>query len=208
MTDPLIHRAGPQDSKLVGRLIGEAFADDPISLWILQKPKLITKVMTRLAAHVYVPDGFAEYLDNQLGATMWMPPGSRGGLKGVQGLLAAFDMVVNGVPGALGRGQAFGSVMHKATPREPHFYLFTIGVVPEGQGKGLGGALLRSGLAQADRAGMPTYLESSKEENIPIYQRYGFELRDVPEGLPEGCPPIYPMWRPVKGDAAEGAATT
>lgn len=202
MTTELIHRAEPKDSRLVGRLIGEAFANDPISLWILEKPKLITQIMTRLATHVYVPDGFAEYLDNRLGATMWMPPGGHGNLKGVQGLLAALDMVLNGVPSALGRSSAFGSVMHRVTPREPHFYLFTIGVVPEGQGKGLGGALLRSGLAQADRASMPTYLESSKAENIPIYQRYGFELRDVPEGLPEGCPPIYPMWRPVKGGKA------
>lgn len=201
MTDHVIHRAGPDDARLVGRLIGEAFADDPISLWILQKPELITRIMTRLATHVYVPDGFAEYLDNQLGATMWMPPGGHGQLAGFQSLAALFDMMVCGVPSALGRSSTFGSVMHKVTPKEPHFYLFTIGVVPEGQGKGLGGALLRSGLAQADRASMPTYLESSKADNIPIYQRYGFELRDVPADLPEGCPPIYPMWRPVKGGA-------
>jgi len=201
MKDHLIHRAGPEDSKLVGRLIGEAFADDPISLWILEKPKLITSIMTRMATHVYVPGGFAEYLDNQLGATMWMTPGGHGSLPGGQALLTALELVLNGVPSALGRSRAFGAAMHKATPREPHFYLFTIGVVPAGQGKGLGGALMRSGLAQADRAGMPTYLESSKAENIPIYQRYGFELRDVPADLPEGCPPIYPMWRPVKGGA-------
>ncbi|MEO0962976.1 MAG: GNAT family N-acetyltransferase [Pseudomonadota bacterium] len=202
MTDHVIHRAGPEKARLVGQITGEAFADDPISLWILQNPKLITRLMTRLATHVYVPDGFAEYLDNEQGATMWMPPGGHGELAGFQKLAALFDMMVCGVPSALGRSAAFGSVMQRVTPKEPHFYLFTIGVLPGGQGKGLGGALLRSGLAQADRASMPTYLESSKADNIPIYQRYGFELRDVPADLPEGCPPIYPMWRPVKGRPA------
>jgi len=200
MADVTIHRAQEPDATLVGRIIGEAFFDDPISLWILRKPDLITKMMTRLARQVYVPTGFCEYLDNHLGATMWMPPGSHGSLSGSQSLLALLDMVLGGVPGALGRSQAFGACMHRATPREPHFYLFTIGVVPEGQGKGLGGALMRSGLNMVDRAGMPAYLESSKIENVPIYQRFGFELRDVPQ-LPDGCPPIYPMWRPAKGDA-------
>lgn len=198
MTDHVIHRAVPADSALVGRIIGEAFADDPISLWILQKPKLITRLMTRLARAVCVPAGFCEYLDNKQGATMWMPPGGSKAMSASAQLGVLSDILLAGVPSALSRSTAFETAMRAVKPKEPHFYLFTIGVVPEGQGKGFGGALLRSGLEKVDCASMPAFLESSKPENIPIYQRYGFELTEEPD-LPEGCPPIYPMWRPVQG---------
>ena len=35
---------------------------------------------------------------------------------------------------------------------------------------------MRRQLAVADAAGMPGYLESSKEINIPIYKSFGFEV--------------------------------
>ena len=197
---PSIKRAEPTDAQLVGSIIGQAFADDPLTCWILEKPAVITRMMTRLASRIYVPNGFCEYLDNEMGATMWMPPGAKGKLGVMQQLMVMADLIVSGVAGAAGRSAAFEKAIHQVKPREPHFYLFTIGVLPGGQGKGLGGTLLRSGLEQVDRASMPAYLESSKPENVPIYQRYGFEVMDAPP-LPDGCPPVIPMWRPVKGRA-------
>ncbi len=198
MTDLGLHQAGMKDAARIGSITGRAFADDPINLWILHKPALITRFMTQLARGIYLPYGFCEYLDGDQGATMWLPAGVKADMSLGTTLAMLKDAILCGVPGALQRGTAFSAIMNAVKPREPHFYLFTIGVVPEAQGKGLGGALLRSGLARADAAGMPTYLESSKWANVPIYQRYGFELRDEPD-LPDGCPPMYPMWRPVGG---------
>jgi hypothetical protein len=53
---------------------------------------------------------------------------------------------------------------------------------------------MEQGLESVDLAGMPTYLESSKEQNVPFYRRYGFEVIDrfVPT---KGCPPLWLMWR-------------
>lgn len=193
---PEIRRAARKDAATVGRIIGQAFADDPVSLWVMRKPSLITRFMTRLAKGIYVPHGMAEYLTDERGATMWLPPGQKNDLSPGQTAMLALDSVLYGEPGAIGRGLDFSKHMAAVKPKEPHFYLFTIGVVPGAQGKGLGGALLRAGLEQVDRASMPAYLESSKEQNIPLYQRHGFEILDVPP-LPDGCPPIYPMWRPA-----------
>jgi hypothetical protein len=39
----------------------------------------------------------------------------------------------------------------------------------------------------------PAYLESSKPENIALYERFGFEQRD-PIRVPAG-PELWPMWR-------------
>jgi ribosomal protein S18 acetylase RimI-like enzyme len=79
-------------------------------------------------------------------------------------------------------------------PTEPHWYLFTLGTAPERQGHGVGSALLRSRLAHIDESGEPAYLESSKERNLPLYERFGFKVIDT---LPSvaGSPVIWRMWR-------------
>ncbi len=56
--------------------------------------------------------------------------------------------------------------------------------------------VIRRGLAKADAAGMPAYLESSKETNIPIYQSFGFEVTGE-IALPNG-PTLWPMWRKAR----------
>jgi GNAT superfamily N-acetyltransferase len=87
-------------------------------------------------------------------------------------------------------------------PKEPHWYLATLGTEPDRQGHGIGSALLASTLAQVDREGMPAYLESSKERNVPLYARYGFEVIDEFHG-PGQAPPLWRMWReprPPEGD--------
>ena len=90
-------------------------------------------------------------------------------------------------------------------PKEPHWYLCTLGTEPDRQGRGVGSSLLAEGLARVDEEGMPAYLESSKERNLPLYARFGFEVVGEIRG-PAGAPPMWRMWReprvpdlPVRG---------
>src|SRR5438270_334685 len=80
--------------------------------------------------------------------------------------------------------------------REPHWYLQAIGTDPARQGKGYGGVVMRHQLTFVDAAGLPAYLESSKEKNIPIYASFGFEVTGEIR-LPGG-PILYPMWRKAR----------
>ncbi|HEV2061722.1 MAG TPA: GNAT family N-acetyltransferase [Solirubrobacteraceae bacterium] len=83
--------------------------------------------------------------------------------------------------------------MERLHPREPHYYLSTLGVAPEAQGRGLGSALLEPMLERCDREGVPAYLESSKERNIAFYGRHGFRVtREM--RFPRG-PKLWLMWR-------------
>jgi GNAT superfamily N-acetyltransferase len=52
-----------------------------------------------------------------------------------------------------------------------------LAVLPEYQGKGLGGLLLKHGLVLADRDGARTYIEASKK-GFPLYKKYGWKEFD------------------------------
>ncbi len=78
-------------------------------------------------------------------------------------------------------------------PREPHWYLGTLGVHPRHQGRGIGSALLGAWLAEVDREPHPVYLETDSEENVPFYARAGFE---VAERLSVLRVPVAAMRRP------------
>lgn len=58
----------------------------------------------------------------------------------------------------------------------PHWYLETIGIVPEHQGKGLAGKLIRPMLARIGEAGLPCYLETEDPEKVPLYEHFGFRV--------------------------------
>ena len=73
----------------------------------------------------------------------------------------------------------------------PHWYLGYLGTRRGRQGQGLGTQLLREVLAGADTDGVPAYLESSNERNLPLYERNGFrvigDLRHWATGPPSGA---------------------
>ena len=58
----------------------------------------------------------------------------------------------------------------------PHCYLFFIGVDPRFQGQGYGGMLMRPILERLDRKGMACYLNTQNEENIGLYEHFGFRV--------------------------------
>lgn len=78
----------------------------------------------------------------------------------------------SGVKKVLNREKLIGA-QH---PCSPFCYLWFIGVNPWVQGKGIGSAMLKEIVADAEIAGMPVYLETSVVENLSWYQKLGFEV--------------------------------
>ncbi|WP_019854313.1 GNAT family N-acetyltransferase [Actinopolyspora mortivallis] len=79
-------------------------------------------------------------------------------------------------------------------PRDPVWFLGSVGVDPSQQGRGLAGVVIRPGLQEADRAGVPSFLETSDERNVEIYRRFGFEVQTEVQ-VPDGGPLTWTMWR-------------
>jgi GNAT superfamily N-acetyltransferase len=73
------------------------------------------------------------------------------------------------VPGQMGQCTRVGVGL-------THWYLAVLGSDTVVRGKGYGQALMQSRLDRVDAEHAPAYLESSKAENVPYYQRFGFEV--------------------------------
>jgi len=77
----------------------------------------------------------------------------------------------------------------------PHIHLLIMGVSPESQGKGFGGQLLRALIEEAEGQELLIYLETQKEANVSLYERFGFSV-EKRVALPE--PLNLPMWLMVR----------
>jgi GNAT superfamily N-acetyltransferase len=77
----------------------------------------------------------------------------------------------------------------------PYIHLLIMGVSQEYQGKGFGGKLIRAVIEKAETERKPIYLETQKEENVSLYEKYGFSVKKkiiLPEPL------NLPMWLMVR----------
>jgi len=82
-----------------------------------------------------------------------------------------------------------------------HWYLWALGVAPEAQRRGIGGALLEPVLVHADADDVPCYLETQTEQNVSFYRKRGFEVvREASE--PVADLPIRFMVRPPQRSGA------
>ena len=94
------------------------------------------------------------------------------------------------------RGQVANRAHHRAHP--PHFYLRTLGIAPELQGRGLGSALVRPVTEQADRLGVGCFLQTATPENVSWYRRFGFDVAAEYRPTPT-WPTVWALWRPPAG---------
>ena len=76
-----------------------------------------------------------------------------------------------------------------------YIYLQVIGVAPTLQGQGYGGKLLRALFEQSEQAGVALYLETETEDNVRMYEHFGFRV------IQEITLPVVnlPMWELVCG---------
>ena len=76
-----------------------------------------------------------------------------------------------------------------------YMHLLIMGVSQEFQGKGFGGQLLRAVIEKAEIEKLPIYLETQKEANVSLYEKYGFSVKKrviLPDPL------NLPMWLMVR----------
>lgn len=184
------------DADPLAAVLARAFADDPVWRWMFpRRPERMAAMFALLLHRAHLPNGVSELAEQdgriQAGA-LWDPPGRwrvpvATQLRQLPGLLRVLGTRTYAVLRGLGE-------LERAHPIEPHWYLAILGTDPSAQGRGFGSALLRSRLSRCDDRRFPAYLESSKETNVPYYERFGFRVTGEIH-MPGGGPRLWPMWR-------------
>jgi ribosomal protein S18 acetylase RimI-like enzyme len=194
-----VRRADRTDVPPLSRMLGRAFYHDPLMKWMVPddhvRERALAGMFTTMTRHHFLAGGGVEVAMADgavVAATLWDPlgrwkPTRQEELRMTPGLLWALRTrarVVRDVDESVKRNH----------PNQPHWYLAVIGSDPTVRGAGFAQALLRSRLDRCDTENLPAYLESTNPDNVPYYQRFGFEVTGE-IATPDGGPSLWAMWR-------------
>jgi len=207
MAQEIVSRGGSQavraarrdEAALLGEVLAEAFAEDPVFAWLIP-PRLpgrdyrLRTFFTSMSRG-YLRQGKPCYLTGDASAAaLWAAPGAWA--------MPLSQVLLEAAPSGLAfrsrlllalRTQLQIERLH-AGHSAPHWYLGYLGTRRDQQGQGLGTQMLREVLAQVDTDRVPAYLESSNERNLALYERNGFRVVGELQALGRG-PTIWRMWR-------------
>lgn len=164
-------------------VLARAFEHDPLTAYVLPRPAARAPCQRWLYERwlrVVGPMGGAFMAKDGSGVAIWWPPGGRAyitlgallraglgwtpfrmGLRYTARMIrTARDIETNHYPG-------FGA---------RHWYLDILGVDPQRQRTGVGGALIRHITDRADRDGIACTVVTHYLANVPYYERFGFQL--------------------------------
>ena len=188
------------DAPAIGATFARAFANDPVTSWVTPVPARRVRLLARLNATIARYEGIprratyvAEDAGRIVGAAIWQPPRPRPvNWRSAPFALAAGIALGRDIPRMVMAGRAAAG----ARPPERHWYLQLLGVDPDVQGTGVGGALVRAHLATVDDDGLPAYLETTAE-NVPFYEAFGFRV-SAEIRIQSGAPVEYSLFRDAR----------
>lgn len=180
-------------------VLARAFYDDPAWVWAVPDDARRARVLAWFfRAIVRYARRVGEVRESEHGdaAAILLPP-QKPRLDNPQLVRAGlWQMAFRAGPGGFSRFLTMRRMLeerHDVDVGPRHWYVWLLGVDPPSQGQGVGGALLDSVCADADRDGVPCYLDTTNERNLAFYRHHGFEV--VYEGtLPNG-PPLWTLVR-------------
>jgi ribosomal protein S18 acetylase RimI-like enzyme len=190
-----VRPAAKDDIDAVAASMARAFADDPVMLYAFgehhdQERRLTAFFASEAQRHLRAGHDIWT-TEGCLAGAYWAPPGEW--RTPIRHMIRSTPLMMRLVGPRAFRAMRGLTQIEKRHPTEPHWYLAALGTDPVHQGKGHGGAVMAPVLERCDEQGLPAYLESSKEQNVPYYRRFGFE---VTEEIPFGRgPTLWGMWR-------------
>ncbi len=196
---PLILKAKLEDSTVIKDILGDAFSDDPVGYHLTGGGSFGGNFFESMFRNVYASLDCSFYVTdedgNPMGCALLAKPGQDIKKFSLFSSIRIFGRIFSDfgfLP--LKRFIDLMNFVEQYHIREPHYYLFALGVKKSFQGRGVGRALLGHIITMADNDNVPTYLENSNERNLPVYQKYGFTVLEQ-QNTPNGGPPIWFMKR-------------
>lgn len=191
MAPPIVKTISNVDRDKLIDVLMLAFSTDPVSRFGFVTPTQYLRGMRIIFDATATPSIASKgaWLTEGAGA-MWLAPGEHASDEDMADLAQHLEP---------SRADAMGELlgqMSASHPEEPHWYLNFIGVDTHRQGQGLGSAIMKASLLPVDEQRAIAYLESSNPANVPLYERFGFEVTG--EIQVKDSPVVYPMVRPAQ----------
>lgn len=188
-----LHRA---DRRAAARMYGAAFADDPgwTDVGPASRARRLRYARRICGGELRVAERLggtvlATYDDGEPSAAIvYYPPGVRA--RSWRVTLAEAPGAVLAGPAVLRRSLAADSALSAGHPGEPHLFVSLLAAHPDRQRGGRGRALLQAALDEAERLGVPAYLDTGNPANLPYYRSFGFVVTGEAR-LPRGAPLWY-----------------
>lgn len=179
------------DVRPLAGTIARAFHDDPMTTWMVAPHIGRLTRFFGATLRTYLRRGEVLTTPGHEAAALWAKPKQwrarpSDAIRTMPAMALALRTHVVRAVRVLGQ-------LERAHPREPHWYLGVVGTDPPAQGKGFGAAVIHPVLDRCDATNVGAYLESSKEGNIPYYERFGFVVTG--ELVLPGGPTMWLMWR-------------
>lgn len=186
-------------SRHLGDLLADAFDDDPFWLWLAPDDRRRHAHLASMFTAMIRPRvqaGLAFTTTDDGGVAVWSAPNrwKMTWRENLNGLLPSLRTIG---PRRIGPGLKALARFDQMHPREPHWYLEFLAANARMRGRGYGSALITPMLERADDEGIACYLESSKRENLPFYNRFGFEVTSEFH-VGDDSPPMWAMWREAR----------
>ncbi|WP_255586632.1 GNAT family N-acetyltransferase [Hephaestia mangrovi] len=192
---PHVRIAAHADRPAVAAMLARAFADDPAMRFIFPDPADRAKRLPRLFSLLFdgdAPVGMRLVTTGTEAATLWRAPGKAE--TGIWEMIRHAPRLLHALGGATGRALRVANAIDAHHPKTAFWYLHIAGCDPAFQGRGIGGAIIRHGLARTAGDNLPCYLETPLEKNVGFYRGLGFELVDTWD-VPRGGPRFWSMAR-------------
>ncbi|GAB3477423.1 GNAT family N-acetyltransferase [Nocardiopsis coralliicola] len=187
-----VRPATAADLPAIADTLGAAFTDYAWCRWSLPDEgyaERLRAVQRYFAAEVGLPYGKVWTADSGAAVAVWSTPDR----TPPPDVFTADE--ITALYGDRGSAVAEAeAVLDRYRPQYPCWFLATVGVRPEEQGRGLGRAVLAPGIQGAQAAGVPAFLETASLDNVALYQRLGFRVTAEVE-LPGGAPRTWCMER-------------
>jgi ribosomal protein S18 acetylase RimI-like enzyme len=169
--------------KPASQVLARAFTDDPQLIRFVPEPttrvEILRPMFRMVVSHAVLKGEVYAVSPGLEGIAIWLPSGVpdvtfwemlRGG-----GLTLLFKIGWE-LLRKMKKDEDFARELRRRLAPTPHWYLSVLGVDPEFQGRGCASCLLKPMLARLDAEKLPAYLETSTEEYVPMYRRFGFKV--------------------------------
>jgi GNAT superfamily N-acetyltransferase len=189
-----IRRASRERVPVLTDLLGRAFATDPLAVWPMSPGSGHAEVSRFFALYdgELVDDGWLWEAGEAAGVALWVPPDGDARYSDVDDRITKVAMRNELSDDEGARYEALWDWAWEHGPGQPHWRLDHVGVEPDRQARGIGGALVRLGLAWSKRDGVPAFLETSRPGNVPLYEHLGFRV-DSAADAPHSGPHVWFM---------------